>query len=135
MLMQGTREWADYTVSATVIPHMAKSAGIAACVHGLKRYYALLLCDDQKARLVKVLTLNPDQETGVQVLAEQDFTWELDGTYALSLTTHGDRLEASINGAALFDVQDADHPLLSGAISLVIEEGRLDCDAVTVKPA
>lgn len=135
MLMQGTREWADYTVSATVIPHMAKSAGIAACVQGLKRYYALLLCDDQKARLTKVLTLNPDQETGTQVLAEQDCAWELDGTYALSLTTHGDRLEASINGVQLFDVQDADHPLLSGAIALVIEEGRLDCDAVTVKPA
>lgn len=132
LLTQGEREWADYTVRAAIIPHMAKSAGIAACVQGLKRYVALVLCDDQKARLVKTLTWAPGQGTGVKVLAEADYAWQPDGTYELSLTTRGERLTSEINGQPLFDVRDTDHPLTSGAVALVIEEGRLDCDAVTI---
>jgi hypothetical protein len=132
LLIQGEREWNDYTVRAVIIPHMAKSAGIAACVQGLKRYLALVLCDDQKVRLLKTLTWEPGHEQGVQVLAEADYAWQLDGAYELSLTTRGERLVAEVNGQPLFDVRDASHPLISGAAALVIEEGRLDCDAVTV---
>ena len=47
---------------------MAKAAGIAARVQGLRRYYALLLCDDGKARLIKALD-------GDTVLAEAEFPW------------------------------------------------------------
>ncbi len=133
LLIQGEREWRDYTVEATVIPHLAKSAGIAACVQGLKRYYALLLCDDQKVRLVKTLVQRPGQESERKVLAEADFAWELDGEYALSLTTSGKRLIASVGGKEVFDIEDAFNPLLSGAVALVIEEGRLDANGMTVK--
>jgi len=134
LLIQGEREWNDYTVEASVIPHLAKSAGIAACVQGLKRYYALLLCDDQKIRLVKTRVQRPGQETERKILAEADFAWELDGAYALSLTTRGRRLVAAVDGKVLFDVDDTFNPLLSGAVALVIEEGRLDCNGVTVRP-
>ncbi len=34
LLIQGCRGWRDYAVSAPVTPHMAVSAGIAACVQG-----------------------------------------------------------------------------------------------------
>jgi ADP-ribosylglycohydrolase len=135
LVIQGEREWSGYTARAILVPHLAKSAGIAVCVQGLKRYYALLLCDDQKARLVKALTLAPGEAPGYRVLAEADCAWQLDGEYALSLTTLGDRLVASVNGQTLFDTRDTDHPLLCGALALVIEEGRIDCNAVEVSPA
>ena len=53
MLIQGTRDWQDYSVRAEIVPHMVNSTGLAARVQGLKRYYALLVTHDQKARLVK----------------------------------------------------------------------------------
>ncbi len=132
MMIQGEREWADYTVQATIIPHLARAAGIAVCVQGLRRYYALILCDDQKIRLVKNLTLDPEKGQVTALLAEQDFTWQLDGAYELKLTTRGDRLIAAVKGQALFDLCDNDHPLTGGAVALVIEEGRLDCDSIAV---
>ncbi|MCL5274440.1 MAG: hypothetical protein M1434_06795 [Chloroflexi bacterium] len=135
LLIQGVREWAGYTAQAAVVPHMAKSAGLAACVQGLRRYYALLLCDNQKARLVKVFAQLPGAKNERHILAEADFTWQMDGQYEFSLTTQGDRIVAAIDGKRLFEVTDSDHPLLSGAVGLVIEEGRLDCDGVTIKPA
>ncbi len=55
LLIQGTREWTDYRVAADVTPHLVTSAGVGARVQGLRRYHALPLCDDGKARLVKAL--------------------------------------------------------------------------------
>jgi hypothetical protein len=43
LLIQGTRDWTNYQVSAQITPHLCKAAGIAARVQGMMRYYALLL--------------------------------------------------------------------------------------------
>jgi ADP-ribosylglycohydrolase len=130
LLMQGTREWTDYRVRAAVTPHMAVSAGLAARFQGMRRWYALLLTDGGRtARLVKAFD-------GARItLAEAPFTWEVGRAYTLELEVIGARLRASIDGAALFDVTDAERPLLDGAIALVCEEGRMAAESVTVSPA
>ena len=128
LLMQGTREWTDYRVSADVTPHMVTSTGIAARVQGMRRYYALLLCNDGKARLVKALH-------DVSVLAEADFAWEFGETHDLSLEVVGTRLRAWIDGQQVFNVADTDQPLASGAVALVCEEGRTATQVVRVEPA
>jgi ADP-ribosylglycohydrolase len=127
MFIQGTLEWRDYQVSAPLVPHMCKSAGIAARVQGLRRYYALLICRDSVVRLVKML----DGET---VLAEQVYPWDFGSTYKLSLQVQGNRLVAAIDGQRVFEYQDNDNPLTGGAIALVCEEGRVGCEQVTVQP-
>jgi ADP-ribosylglycohydrolase len=123
LLITGTREWRDYQVQATITPHMAKAAGIAARVQGMKRYYAMLLCDDGKARLVK----------GERTLAEVDFERELGAGYDLRLQVTGERIQGWVNDQLIFDVRDSDTPYMGGGIALVIEEGRAATDAVTVK--
>ena len=55
LIMQGTRDWKDYEVTADVTPHLAKRAGIAARVQGLGRDYALELKYDNKVHLVDCL--------------------------------------------------------------------------------
>lgn len=80
--MQGTREWLDYQVNADITPHLVKPCGISARVQGMRRYYALLLCHDGKARLVKALD-------GFTVLGERDFPWEYGCSYGLELQVQG----------------------------------------------
>ena len=126
-LIQGTRDWTDYEVSARVRPHMVLSTGIGARVQGMRRYYALLLVKGGKARLVKALD-------GDLVLAETDFSWHLDVTYEMSMKVRGYRLRAIINEKKLFDVEDGDRPLTGGAVALVCEEGRSESEVVRVRP-
>jgi len=133
LLIQGTREWADYRVSADVTPHMVTAAGIGARVQGLRRYYALILCNGDKARLVKALD-------GDTVLAETGFSWRFDETHDLSLEVVGDRqggvrLRAWIDGQLTFEVQDTDRPLDGGGVALICEEGRTATQSVAVRPA
>lgn len=127
LLIQGTREWRDYRVTADVTPYMVKSAGIAARVQGLRRYYALLLCRDGKVRLIKAL----DGET---VLATRDFAWEFLETHELSLEPSGNRVRAWVDGRLFFDLADTSRPLMGGAVTLVCEEGRCSTEVVTIGP-
>jgi hypothetical protein len=46
----------------------------------------------------------------------------------------GSHIVATIDGKAILDVQDTDHPLTGGAIALICEEGRFGCDRVSVQP-
>ncbi len=112
---------------ASVRPHMAVRAGVAARVQGLRRYYALVLADGGKARLVKELD-------GTAVLAEKDFPWQLDRTYRMGIEAEGNRLRASVDGETLFEVEDAVSPLTDGSVALLCEEGRVDSDGVSVRP-
>ena len=47
LLIQGSRDWRNYTVQSAIMSDPAKSFGIAARVQGLSRYYALLLGPNQ----------------------------------------------------------------------------------------
>jgi ADP-ribosylglycohydrolase len=127
LVSQGAREWIDYAVSAPVYVYVAAAAGLGVRVQGMRRYYALLLCADDKARLVKAL----DGET---TLAETAFTLQPDHAYDLKLEVNGTRLRGWIDSQQIFDVEDTDRPLDGGAVALICEEGRISAKTVSVKP-
>jgi len=127
LLIQGAREWQGYRVTADIKPLLMTAGGLAVCVQGLRRYYALLLAPGGKLRLVKVLTEE-------YILGEVDFTWTLDQTYPLTLETHAGHLRAYTGAHMILDIVDDKAPLLSGAIALVVEDGCLATPAVTVSP-
>ena len=52
LLMQGTREWKNYRVTARMTPHMCEAGGLGIRVQGMTRYYALLI-SQEGARLVR----------------------------------------------------------------------------------
>lgn len=127
LLIQGTREWGNYQAEATINLHLAQAAGVAVRVQGMQRYYALLLCADGKARLIKALD-------GDQVLAEGDFTWQQGESHHFMLSVNGNRLRAAIDTQPLFDVTDHHNPLTGGGVAFVCEAGRIASEAMTVAP-
>ncbi len=127
LAIHGCREWTDYRVSATVVPHLCEAGGIAARVQGLRRYIALLLMPGNRIQLIRM------QDTE-RLLAEAPFEWEHDGTYALGLEVTGDRIRAGVNGAPLFDVRDPGTVLTGGGIALVAQVGRVHFGDVKLGP-
>ncbi|MBN1535468.1 MAG: ADP-ribosylglycohydrolase family protein [Anaerolineales bacterium] len=125
MIIQGTREWNNYQVKASISSFMADSMGVAVSVQGLRRYYALLLCNDGKIRLVKTLGDN-------SVLKEVDFPLQFNVKYNLVLKVNGTHLQGWVDGNQLFDLVDNDQPLNGGAAALVVKEGILTCDEVEI---
>jgi ADP-ribosylglycohydrolase len=128
ILSQGTRDWVDYTVEATITPYLAKNTGIAARVQGLRRYYALLLGFDGVARIVK-----KDDDAEI-VLAETPLAFDVFRNYDLALTVSGDTITGMIDGTTTLTATDPGSRLNAGGVALVIEEGTLGCEEVRVKP-
>ncbi|CAA9548646.1 MAG: CBM66 [uncultured Thermomicrobiales bacterium] len=128
LISQGTAEWVDYRADAKVKVYLAPSGGLAVRVGGLRRYYALTLCDDGHVRLVKAM----DGET---TLAEVAFAWEFDRWYELAVEVTGSRIRGWIDGEQVLDASDGDQPLTGGGVGLVVTEGCLGSEAVRVGPA
>jgi len=128
LVMTGTREWTDYSVQATITPHLARAFGLAARVQGLERYYALVLSDQDAIQLIKRLD-------GEMVLAEKAFALEFGRPYDLQLTVTDVQISAAVDGVPLFEIRDENRPLTGGGIALLCEEGRIGTDAVTVLPS
>ena len=122
--MYGSRDWDDYTVLADVTPHLARRAGIAVRVQGMRRYYGLVLTEDHKLQIVKELD-------GTAVLAEVGCDLELGKTYDLSLSVNGSQIAGSFGDLKL---HAEDRDLVQGCIGLLIDEGRTATNQVSVRP-
>ena len=126
LLVQGAREWCDYTVSADITPHLAEAVGLAARVQGLQRYYLLELSGRDTVQLIR-------RRDDVQVLASVRFPWEFGNTYALTLELVGAHLRGWVDGRLFFDLEDTDNSLTCGAIALVVREGRTATQTVRIE--
>ena len=130
LFITGSRQWRDYRVIADVTPHAVTSAGLAARVQGMRRYYALMLAAGGKLRLVRALA------NTVETLAETGMAWAFDRTYTLALEVEGPAIRAFVDGAQVFAVEDASGAtaLAGGGVALVVEEGRTATQSVRVSP-
>lgn len=126
LVMQGSREWRDISVTADVCGHLARATGVAVRVQGLGRYYAFVLHNSGEARIIKVA----GDET---ILATVPFEWHLGQPYQLTMTASGDQLVASIDGSQVLTATD--QQLRCGGMGLLIEEGRTATHRIAVEPA
>ena len=124
LIITGTREWHDYTVSARVTPALVKTCGVAARTQGLTRFYALELVVGGKARLFKAY------EGDDRILAEVDFPWALWGSYDLRLEVKGSHIKGWVDGKLLLNADD--RALTGGGIALVVEEGHMLASDIAV---
>ena len=107
-IAQGTRDWQDYEVATTVTPLLAEAWGLAARVQGRERYYALVF-DRAEGGRVRLVRRRHDETAS----AARGFPWSLDQAYALALRVEGSTIRASIDGKAIFEVQDSGSDMLS----------------------
>jgi len=124
MLAQGAREWQDYRVESTLVPHLNTACGLAVRVQGLSRYYAFLMTSDE-LQLVKMLESE-------QILTRTAFTRVLEVPYTLALTVQGNRLTGSLDGLQVVEVIDFDATLYQGAAAFVVEQGMVKSEAMKI---
>ena len=126
-LIQGSRDWRDYRVSADVTPHLAAGAGIGARVQGIERGYLLELTDRRSVRLVR-------RYDGEVELSSSNHRWDYGSTYELVLEVEGNHVRGWVDGRLVADVVDHDTRLSDGAVSLTIREGRTATQRVELGP-
>jgi len=124
LIIQGTREWQDYSVRSTITFHMVERAGIAARAQGMRRWIALFLCRDGFVRLVRSLD-------GEAVLAEAPFAWSFEESYELRIDVKGCEYVGFVNGVQA--VQASDDSFTGGGVAFVVTEGRIGAHEIHIE--
>jgi len=124
LLTQGEWEWTGYTVSALVLPHLARRLGLVGAVRGLRRYVALVLDADHRVRLIE------QRDDTCRVLAESQATWALEEAQTLSLSVTAAGITARCGDVTL-TASGAALPT-RGAVGLLVDTGYGEFGPVTV---
>ena len=123
IIITGTSDWKDYSISSKIIFELASSGGLAARVQGLERFYAAELSNKNKFRLLKLLD-------GKKILAEYDIMFELFREYEIGLSVRGNLITCYLDGEEKLSVIDDSNTLKSGGIGLFVENGTLSTNQI-----
>ncbi len=113
VLVTGTDDWTDYTISSRFTIALADSGGLIARYQGLQRFIALVKTADSLK-----LVLNYYGET---VLGEKPCQWEVGDLHDLVLTVRGTTIVAHLDGREVLRADD--DTLLCGGAGYVVERG------------
>jgi ADP-ribosylglycohydrolase len=127
LFIQGTREWTDYRAIASIQTQIATRFGIAARVQGMRRYYALVVCDDGRVRLIRAHD-GSDRELG-----SAEVPWTSHRPWDLEIQVDGSRISGWVDGVPVAEAVD-DAPLEGGAVAIVVTEGTISVDRVRITP-
>lgn len=127
IIIHGTRQWTDYTVSSEIVIHLGNYGGVAARVQGLRRYYAVRATRDGKLQIVR----RRDEQT--LVLAEADYPLIFETKVAVALTVEGNTIRVIFDGVELSAVDDSVQAFRDGGIGLLVNEGALSTDEVRIR--
>ena len=125
VILTGSSDWKDYTVTSKVMFTLVSSGGIIARAQGLKRYYSLEFTRDKKLRIIKMLY-------DLEVLKEVDFNFEFFKEYELSLTVSDNNLKGYINGKLIIEAKDNQNTLLDGMTGFIAEDGTISSNAISI---
>ncbi len=126
LIIHGTRQWVDYSVSASVKVHLGRYAGLAARVRGLRRFYAARVCRDGRFEILRVLD---DDRT---VIASTGFSWQFDEVLPMSMVLRSGSITASAGNAVLTAEDDRAWQLESGGAGLLVADGAMTADGIRV---
>lgn len=129
MVSHGTRQWTDYAVKSDLMIHLGNYGGLALRVQGLQRYYGVQVTRDGKLQIVRM------RDGVVDVLASRAFDFELETRIGFKAQVSGNTISANVGGVAISATDDSSLALRDGGIGLVIHEGALSTDAITVSAA
>jgi ADP-ribosylglycohydrolase len=125
LLAYGTREWNDYAVASDLAVNLG-DGGIAVRVQGMRRYYAIRMLRRGALQIVRV------RDNEQLVLAECPFAFAMDKVVSVRATVRGSSVSVTADGVTLTANDDSAERLADGGIGLIVANGMLECDAVTV---
>jgi hypothetical protein len=128
LLAHGTRQWNDYRVTSEIVIHLGNYGGLAVRVQGLRRYYGVRVTRSGRLQIVRV------RDDDVAVLAETPFDLKLGARLPVSVTLRGSEIAAEVAGTRLSATDDSAEAFRCGGVGLVIHEGALSTDSLTISP-
>jgi ADP-ribosylglycohydrolase len=129
MVSHGTRQWTDYALKSDITVHLGNYGGVALRVQGLRRYYGVRATRNNTLEIVRV------RDDEVKVLASTAFAFDFETKLSFDAKVVGNTISASVNGTHISASDPSADGFANGGIGLVVHEGALSTDAVSIAAA
>jgi hypothetical protein len=113
----GSRDWADYSVAATLTMDLHERTGLVVRARGHRRYYAALLSGRNKVQIVR--RTDGDEE----VLAESAFAYLENQKLLVEFSAKGSTLALKIDGKDILSAQDL--AFSHGGAGMIVDRGTI----------
>ncbi|KAJ4299654.1 hypothetical protein N0V90_004900 [Kalmusia sp. IMI 367209] len=129
MFYTGTREWTDYSATASgFIVNMGSAHGVVARVQGLNRWYAGLLVHEGQKGYIEIVKARDEER---KVLGRVELEWSADVTYTVLVQVKGNEICARVGDIQVKGIDDEYH---GGAAGFILGEGSICADSLRVAP-
>jgi len=126
IIMQGTRDWTDYSVEADMILHLGDYGGLVFRAQGQRRYYAALVTRTGELQIVKC----KDENREILVFVALDV--EFEKAFTMRVSAKGGNFCARVGDIS---VNAYDTDFKGGLAGLIIHEGALSATRITIGAA
>ncbi|MDW6025805.1 ADP-ribosylglycohydrolase family protein [Mesorhizobium sp. BAC0120] len=126
MISHGTRQWTDYEVTSDIVIHLGNYGGVALRVQGLRRYYGVRVTRDGKLQIVRI------RDEAEKLLAETALPLNFERKLSFKVRAEGCSISAVVDGISLAAEDRSDEAFTDGAIGLIVHEGALSTDAISI---
>ena len=111
----GRHDWADYTASFALTPHVGGAHMVNVRVQGAIRSYAVALMEGGKLAIRK-------NAFGYTTLAEAPLEWRAGEEYVMNVTVKGNRIEAECSGVKVC-YTDENEAIWTGSVGVSVLDG------------
>jgi len=125
VIVTGTDDWTDYTISARLTIHSARATGIIARYQGLQRYLTLRQTGETLELVLR--------HYGETTLAETRHQWFAGESHTLALTVQSARITAYLDGGELLSASD--DTLRCGGAGFAVDRGLAGFRELEIAPA
>ncbi|MFE0017622.1 ADP-ribosylglycohydrolase family protein [Mesorhizobium sp. NPDC059054] len=126
MILQGARDWADYTIEADLMLHLGEHGGLVLRAQGQRRYYAARVTRKGELQIVR------RKDELEDILASVPLKVAFEEAFTMTLRAKGNRISAAV-GDTVAEAEDATFDC--GAAGLLIHEGALSATRIHVGAA
>ncbi len=128
IVSHGTREWTDYAVKTDIVVHLGNHGGVAFRVQGLRRYYAVRVTRSNTVEIVRI------RDDKTEILVSKAFDFVMEETIPVLLHVSGNWFSARVGDVDIETVDDGPQAIDCGGIGLIVHEGALSADYLTISP-
>ncbi|WP_226782404.1 ADP-ribosylglycohydrolase family protein [Oceaniglobus trochenteri] len=127
MILQGARDWTDYTVEADLWLHAGERGGLVLRAQGQRRFYVVRITRQGELQIARQMDEVED------ILAQTPCAVGYETEFTLRVTVRGDRISATLGDVTL----SSDDPggFAGGAMGLSVTEGALSATRIRITPA
>ncbi|WOO78135.1 uncharacterized protein LOC62_01G001686 [Vanrija pseudolonga] len=130
IVIQGTRDWTNYRVTAKdVIVRYGPRAGVAIRAQGLKRWYAVQFATAADGSTYVAIVKALDEQR--IELAVAPFKWAIDESYDVAIEAEGATIKATVGDVVL---TASDDQYAGGGFGLVVNDGSVSTGTIRIQP-